>query len=112
MYQIRGRIGRSDRPAYAYFMYKNLKGDSSLRLDALSDFQDLGSGYLLSNRDLEIRGAGDILGDQQSGSINSVGYGLYMKLLADAVKKYNPFIKEGHSSVEQQMDFVEPIWLK
>ena len=66
MYQIRGRIGRSKVQAYAYFYYESLKGDSKLRLEALKNSQELGSGFLLSNKDLEIRGAGDILGMNQS----------------------------------------------
>ena len=88
MYQIRGRIGRSNVQANAYFFFDTLKGDSALRLEALKSSQELGSGFLLSNRDLEIRGAGDILGKQQSGAINSVGYGLYSQMLAEAVESY------------------------
>jgi transcription-repair coupling factor (superfamily II helicase) len=88
MYQIRGRIGRSEKQAYAYFFYNSLRGNSALRLEALKNSQELGSGFLLSNRDLEIRGAGDILGKNQSGAINSVGYGLYSQMLADAVESY------------------------
>lgn len=87
MYQIRGRVGRSERQAYACFFYESLKGDSALRLEAIRESQALGSGFLLSNRDLEIRGAGDILGKKQSGTINSIGYGLYTQLLSDAVEK-------------------------
>lgn len=87
MYQIRGRVGRGQRQAYACFFYDNLKGDAQLRLEAIRESQALGSGFVLSNRDLEIRGAGDILGKKQSGTINSVGYGLYTKLLNDAVEK-------------------------
>ncbi len=86
MYQIRGRIGRSEKQAYAYFFYDSLKGNSALRLEALKNSQELGSGFLLSNRDLEIRGAGDILGKNQSGAINSVGYGLYTQMLSEAVE--------------------------
>jgi transcription-repair coupling factor len=86
MYQIRGRIGRGDRQAYACFMFNQLKGDSKLRLNALKESESLGSGFILSNRDLEIRGAGDILGRSQSGVINSVGYGLYTRMLSDAVE--------------------------
>ncbi len=85
LYQIRGRIGRSDAQAYAYFFYDSLAGDAEQRLTALRDSQALGSGFLLSNRDLEIRGAGDILGHSQSGTINSVGYGLYTQMLQEAV---------------------------
>jgi len=87
MYQIRGRIGRSEKQAYAYFFYNSLRGNSALRLEALKNSQELGSGFLLSNRDLEIRGAGDILGKNQSGAINSVGYGLYSQMLTEAVSK-------------------------
>lgn len=87
MYQIRGRIGRSSKQAFAYFFFHTLKGDAILRLNALRESQELGSGFLLSNRDLEIRGSGDILGQNQSGTINSVGYGLYTQMLSSAIKK-------------------------
>lgn len=86
MYQIRGRIGRSLEQAYAYFFYDTLQGNAQERLLALKDSQSLGSGFLLSNRDLEIRGSGDILGRNQSGAINSVGYGLYTEMLQAAVE--------------------------
>jgi transcription-repair coupling factor (superfamily II helicase) len=86
LYQIRGRIGRSNVQAYAHFFYKSMKGNTGLRLDALMEAQDLGSGFLLANRDLEIRGVGDLLGSAQSGNINAVGYGLFMKFLSDAVE--------------------------
>ena len=65
--------------------YDTLQGNAQERLLALKDSQSLGSGFLLSNRDLEIRGSGDILGSNQSGAINSVGYGLYTEMLQDAV---------------------------
>ena len=87
MYQIRGRVGRGTKQAYACFLYDQLKGDSQLRLEALRESEALGSGFVLSNRDLEIRGAGDILGKKQSGTINSIGYGLYTQLLFDAVEE-------------------------
>lgn len=87
LYQIRGRIGRSPKQAYAYFTYKNLRGLAGDRLDALSESEELGSGLLLANRDLEIRGAGNILGREQSGSIDSVGYGLFMKMLEDKISE-------------------------
>ncbi len=87
LYQIRGRIGRGSRQAYACFMFDRLKGNSALRLNALKEAQALGSGFILSNRDLEIRGAGDILGRNQSGVINSIGYGLYTCVLKEAVEK-------------------------
>jgi transcription-repair coupling factor len=85
LYQIRGRIGRGSKQAYACFMFNRLKGNSALRLNALKEAEALGSGFILSNRDLEIRGAGDILGKNQSGVINSVGYGLYTRMLSEAV---------------------------
>ena len=88
MYQIRGRIGRSNVQAYAYFYFDNLKGDAILRLEAIKDSQELGSGFLLSSKDLEIRGAGDILGKNQSGTINSVGYGfINSQMLAKSSKR-------------------------
>ena len=87
LYQIRGRIGRGNRQAYACFMFSKLIGNALLRLSALKEAEFLGSGFILSNRDLEIRGAGDILGRDQSGVINSVGYGLYTYMLDEAVQK-------------------------
>lgn len=90
LYQIRGRIGRSNRVAYAYFMYqanKVLTEVSEKRLAAIRDFTELGSGFKIAMRDLSIRGAGNLLGKQQHGFIDSVGYDLYSQMLADAVKK-------------------------
>ncbi len=88
LYQIRGRVGRSDRIAYAYLLYepsKIINDEAKKRLHAIEDFTALGSGYKIALRDLSIRGAGDILGAEQSGFINSVGIELYMKLLEEAV---------------------------
>jgi transcription-repair coupling factor (superfamily II helicase) len=93
LYQIRGRIGRSQRQAYAHFMYSQLSGKSSERMDALAQAEGLGSGFILSSRDLEIRGAGNILGKAQSGSIDSVGYGLYMSMLQDKLQEYKKQLK-------------------
>jgi transcription-repair coupling factor (superfamily II helicase) len=87
LYQIRGRIGRSDRQAYAYFLYGAFLGESASRLAALKEADYLGSGFILSNRDLEIRGVGDILGESQSGAINAVGYAMYSKILDQEVAK-------------------------
>lgn len=87
LYQIRGRVGRSPRQAYAYFFHTLLKGDALLRMDALSEANNIGSGFILSNRDLEIRGAGNILGKSQSGAINSVGYAMYSQMLEETVSK-------------------------
>ena len=88
LHQIRGRVGRSARRAYAYFTYpegKVLTEISSKRLQALRDFTEFGSGFKIALRDLEIRGAGDLLGSQQHGHMESVGYDMYLKLLNDAV---------------------------
>ena len=88
LYQIRGRVGRSDRIAYAYLMYdahKNINDEAKKRLSAIQDFTALGSGFKIAMRDLSIRGAGDILGSEQSGFIDSVGLELYMKLLEEAI---------------------------
>lgn len=88
LYQIRGRIGRSNRVAYAYFMYQPNKVLTELgekRLAAIRDFTELGSGFKIAMRDLAIRGAGNLLGKQQHGFIDSVGYDLYSAMLSDAV---------------------------
>lgn len=88
LYQIRGRIGRSDKIGYAYLMYNNRKELNDIavkRLSTIKEFTELGSGFKIALRDLSIRGAGDILGDEQSGFIDSVGIDLYLKMLNDAV---------------------------
>ena len=90
LYQIRGRVGRSDKIAYAYMMYQKGKvlGDEAIkRLKAIEEFTELGSGFKIANRDLSIRGAGDILGSEQAGFIDSVGIDLYLKILNDEVRK-------------------------
>lgn len=90
MYQIRGRVGRTDRVAYAYLMYdqdKVLTDDSAKRLSAIKEFTNLGSGYRIAVRDLAIRGAGDILGREQSGFIDAIGFDMYLKMLNDAMNK-------------------------
>jgi transcription-repair coupling factor (superfamily II helicase) len=103
MYQIRGRIGRGERQGYAYFLYKSLKGDSKLRLQALEEFSDLGSGFLLANRDLEIRGAGNILGKEQSGVIERVGYHLYLKLLREEIGEFKENLREKKAGELKEM---------
>lgn len=88
LYQLRGRVGRSNRVAYAYFMYeqnKLLSEESEKRLQAIKDFTELGSGFKIAMRDLSIRGAGNLLGQQQHGFIDSVGFDLYSQMLEDAV---------------------------
>lgn len=88
-YQLRGRIGRSDHQSYAYFLYPKgqLKGLAKRRLHALKEAEELGSGYKIAVQDLEIRGAGNILGKEQSGSVNKVGLNLYCQMLSEAVEK-------------------------
>mgnify|MGYP000105366320 CR=1 FL=1 len=89
LHQLRGRVGRSHHQAYAYLMtpsVKNLNGDAEKRLDAIVASQDLGAGFLLATHDLEIRGAGELLGEEQSGQIQSIGFSLYMELLEQAVQ--------------------------
>ncbi|MBI4101428.1 MAG: DEAD/DEAH box helicase [Candidatus Nealsonbacteria bacterium] len=87
-YQIRGRIGRSHQQAFAYFLYpKKLAGLAKERLKALKEAEELGSGYRIALKDLEIRGAGNILGREQSGDINKVGLNLYCQMLSEAIEK-------------------------
>ena len=87
-YQIRGRIGRSHIQAFAYFFYGgHLSEKAKMRLEALKEAQDLGSGYRIALKDLEIRGAGNILGKEQSGNINQVGLNLYCQMLSEAIEK-------------------------
>lgn len=90
LYQIKGRVGRSDRLAYAYFFFKdskNLTDDARKRLKALKDFTELGSGYKIARQDLNIRGAGDILGSEQAGFVDSLGYDAYRDLLKEVVSE-------------------------
>ena len=87
-YQIRGRVGRSERTAHAYLMYPDgseLSDEARARLAALADYTELGSGYRIAMRDLELRGAGNLLGDEQSGHVAAVGFELYCEMLAEAV---------------------------
>lgn len=90
LYQIKGRVGRGDKIAYAYLMYKEAKRmneDAQKRLQAIQEFTELGSGYKIAQRDLMIRGAGDILGPEQAGFIDSIGLDLYLKMLNEAVEE-------------------------
>ncbi len=90
LYQIRGRVGRSDKIAYAYLMYtkgKLLTETAIKRLNVIKEFTELGSGFKIANRDLAIRGAGDILGSEQAGFIDSVGIDLYMKILNEEIAR-------------------------
>ncbi|MEG0180435.1 MAG: transcription-repair coupling factor [Terrisporobacter sp.] len=90
LYQLRGRVGRSSRQGYAYLMYEKDKVLSEIaekRLKAIKEFTEFGSGFKIAMRDLEIRGAGNILGSQQSGHMAVIGYDLYVKMLNDAIRK-------------------------
>jgi len=98
LYQIRGRVGRSDKFAYAYLMYqpfKSLTETAIKRLNVIKEFTELGSGFSIATRDLSIRGAGDILGSEQAGFIDSVGIDLYLKMLNEEVaKRQNNVVQE------------------
>jgi transcription-repair coupling factor (superfamily II helicase) len=93
LYQIRGRVGRSRERAYAYLLYDSaaaLTPEAAQRLAALSDYTELGSGFKIAMRDLEIRGAGNLLGDEQSGHVAALGFELYMQMLDEAVRAAGP----------------------
>ena len=97
LYQIRGRVGRSERIAYAYLMYdddKIITETAQKRLETIKEFTALGSGYKIAMRDLAIRGAGDILGSEQSGYIDAIGMDMYMKLLSETINELKGTIKE------------------
>jgi transcription-repair coupling factor (superfamily II helicase) len=90
LYQIRGRVGRSGRKAYAYLFYpanKSMTEQAEKRLNTISEYQELGAGFKIAMRDLEIRGAGNLLGTEQSGSIMEIGFDLYVQMLNEAVSK-------------------------
>lgn len=90
LYQLKGRIGRGNRSSYAYFTYRRgkvLSEISEKRLKSIRDFSDFGSGYKIAMKDLELRGAGNLLGESQSGHVEAVGYDLYVKFLQEAVEK-------------------------
>ena len=113
LYQLRGRVGRSDRTAYAFLMYKKdrmLKEEAEKRLSAIREFTELGSGYRIAMRDLEIRGAGSVLGRAQHGHMAAVGYDLYCRLLNEAVRKAEgtPAEEEKTSSVNLNVDAFIP----
>lgn len=97
LYQIKGRVGRGDRIAYAYLLYrpyKELNDKATKRLKAIQEFTELGSGYKIAQRDLMIRGAGDILGPEQAGYIDSIGIDLYLKLLNEAIAGKSEEVKK------------------
>ena len=102
LYQLRGRVGRSDRLAYAYFMYKEnkiLSKTAYKRLSSISEYTELGSGFKIAIRDLEIRGAGNVLGREQHGHMEKVGYDLYCKLLAESMNEIRGLPKTEKLSV-------------
>ncbi len=102
LHQLRGRVGRSHHQAYAYLMTphpKRMTKDARKRLEAIGMLEDLGAGFMLATQDLEIRGAGELLGDEQSGHISKIGFTLYMEMLEDAVKS----LKEGKEPSLDQM---------
>jgi len=113
MYQLRGRIGRSNRQAFAYFTYhrdKSLTEEAEKRLEAIRQFTEFGSGYRLAMRDLEIRGAGNILGPEQHGFVVAVGYDLYTQLLEEAVLelKGTPAVEKEFPAVDLSVDAFIP----
>ena len=107
LYQLRGRVGRSNRLAYCYLTYRKdkvISGDAVKRLQAIKEFTDLGSGFKIALRDLEIRGAGNILGPEQHGSIMAVGYDLYCRLLEQAIEAMKGKKDSGPRKVEPKID--------
>ena len=108
LYQIRGRVGRSRERAYAYLLYDSaaaLTPEAAQRLSALSDYTELGAGFKVAMRDLEIRGAGNLLGDEQSGHVAALGFELYMQMLDEAVRQAGP------ASAERDGELPEPVRL-
>lgn len=110
LHQIRGRVGRSHHQAYAYLLVKSKKAltkDAERRLDAISELEDLGVGFQLATHDLEIRGAGELLGESQSGHMEAIGFSLYMELLDETVKALkagktppDTFVKDSGPDIE------------
>lgn len=105
LYQLKGRVGRGDKSSYAYFTYntdKQLKENAERRLQAIREFTELGSGFKIAMRDLQIRGAGNLLGAEQSGHMATVGYAMYCRMMSEAVAEArgNPVKKELETTVE------------
>ena len=117
LYQLRGRVGRSNRTAYAFLMYKRnkmLKEVAEKRLEAIKEFTDLGSGFKIAMRDLEIRGAGSLLGRSQHGHMQAVGYDLYCKMLNEAVKNLKgiPTIEDFNTTIDLDADaYIPPSYI-
>ena len=113
LYQIRGRVGRSRERAYAYLLYDSaaaLTPEAAQRLSALSDYTELGAGFKIAMRDLEIRGAGNLLGDEQSGHVAALGFELYMQMLDEAVNAAGEEGAEGNGSHPPE-ELAEPVRL-
>ena len=113
LYQLRGRIGRSNRTAYAFLMYRQnmmLKETAEKRLSAIREYTDLGSGFKIAMRDLELRGAGNLLGAEQHGHMNAVGYDLYCKMLSEAVKEAKGIhtMEDFETTIDLNMDAFIP----
>ena len=113
LYQLRGRIGRSNRTSYAFLMYRPnmvLRETAEKRLAAIREYTDLGSGFKIAMRDLELRGAGNLLGAQQHGHMNAVGYDLYCKMLSEAVKEAKGIhtMEDFETSVDLSIDAFIP----
>ena len=113
LYQLRGRIGRSNRTAYAFLMYRRnvmLKETAEKRLAAIREYTDLGSGFKIAMRDLELRGAGNLLGAEQHGHMNAVGYDLYCKMLSEAVKEAKGIhtMEDFETTIDLNMDAFIP----
>jgi transcription-repair coupling factor (superfamily II helicase) len=107
LYQLRGRVGRSNRLAYAYITYKKDKVLSEVaekRLQAIKEFTEFGSGFKIAMRDLQIRGAGNLLGAQQHGNIDLVGYDMYVRLLSEAINELRGTAPEEEQEVEISVD--------
>jgi transcription-repair coupling factor (superfamily II helicase) len=108
LYQLRGRVGRSDRVAYAFLFYPDKRALSELamkRLQIISDFTELGSGFKIAMKDLEVRGAGNLLGREQSGAIYAVGFDLYLKLLDDAVARLSDSSYEAEEEPYLELEY-------
>jgi transcription-repair coupling factor (superfamily II helicase) len=104
LYQIRGRVGRSRERAYAYLLYPSaaaLTSEAAQRLSALSDYTELGAGFKVAMRDLELRGAGNLLGDEQSGHVAALGFELYMQMLDEAVAELTPPAGDGSAPADE-----------
>ena len=118
LYQLRGRVGRSNRTSYAFLMYRRnkvLREVAEKRLKAIREFTELGSGIKIAMKDLEIRGAGNVLGAEQHGHMEAVGYDLYCKMLNEAVQMYKGIKKheEFETTIDLNVDaFIPPAYIK